>query len=92
MPTDKERIEVKAIEILRNTPDGVRYSDLKNKIKENLPDVNINHIRGTIWNLYATKPNDVYKAGRGLFRHVIFRESQVTSQEKIELHPAPRRR
>ena len=56
MPTYKERIEAKAIEILRNNPDGVRYSKLINEIKASLPDANVNHIRGTIWNLDVTRP------------------------------------
>jgi hypothetical protein len=91
MPTYKERIEAKAIEILRNNPDGVRYSDLKNEIKAGLPDANINHIRGTIWDLDVTRPKDVYKAGRGLFRHVSFRESQLFPQEGVHNHPFPKR-
>lgn len=91
MPTYKERIEAKAIEILRNNPDGVRYSNLINEIKASLPDANVNHIRGTIWNLDITKPKDVYKAGRGLFRHVSFRESQITPQEEVLLHPSLKR-
>jgi hypothetical protein len=87
MPTYKERIEAKAIEILKNTPEGVHYSDLKNKIKASLPDANVNHIRGTIWNLDVTKPKEIYKAGRGLFRHVSFRESQANLQPTS--HPQP---
>jgi hypothetical protein len=33
MPTYKERIEAKAIDILRTNPDGVRYSNLVKQIK-----------------------------------------------------------
>ena len=76
MPTYKERIEAKAIEILRSNPNGVRYSNLVKQIKDSLPDANINHIRGTIWDLDATRAAEVYKAGRGLFRHVVFKETQ----------------
>ena len=92
MPTYKERIESQALEILKNSPEGVRYSELKNRIKASLPDANINHIRGTIWNLDVTKPKDVYKAGRGLFRHVSFRESQVPPQEIVPIHPVTPKR
>ena len=55
MRTYKERIEEKAIEILKASPDGVRYSNLIKQIKDSLPDANVNHIRGTIWNLDATQ-------------------------------------
>lgn len=91
MATYKERIEAKAIEILKSNPNGVHYSDLKNQIKASLPDANINHIRGTIWNLDVTKPKEIYKAGRGLFRHVSFRETQVIPQEAVPAQPTLRR-
>lgn len=91
MATYKERIEAKAIEILKNSPDGVRYSELIKEIKASLPDANVNHIRGTIWDLDVTKPKDVYKAGRGLFRHVSFRESHVPSLEEAHLPPSLKR-
>ncbi|HSV49804.1 MAG TPA: hypothetical protein VLH35_05765 [Candidatus Acidoferrales bacterium] len=81
MPTFRERIETKAIEILRSNPDGVRYSNLIKQIKDSLPDTNVNHIRGTIWNLDVTRSTEVYKAGRGLFRHVLFKGAQNPSEE-----------
>jgi len=88
MPTRKEQIQSKAIEILRNDPQGVRYSQLLAMIKESFPDISSNTIRGTIWNLDVTVPNEVYKADRGLFRHISFREAQViapqTPPETIE--------
>jgi len=83
MPTKKARIQSKAIEILRNNPQGVRYSQLVNMIKESLPDIPINTIHGIVWNLEVTIPNDVYKADKGLFRHTFFRETQVSSEEVI---------
>ncbi len=91
MPTRtyKERIEEKAIEILKNSPEGVRYSNLIRQIKNSLPDANVNHIRGTIWNLDSTKPSEVYKAGRGLFRHVSFKEKQNTATSESQLHIVP---
>jgi hypothetical protein len=84
MPTRKEQIQSKAIEILRNNPQGVRYSQLLDMIKESFPDISSNTIRGTIWNLDVTVPNEVYKADRGLFRHISFREAQVASQTPSE--------
>jgi len=88
MPTRREQIQSKAIEILRNTPQGVRYSQLIDLIKESFPDIPSNTIRGTIWNLDVTISNEVYKADRGLFRHISFREAQVsaaqTASESVE--------
>src|SRR4030066_1754901 len=88
MTTRRELIQAKAIEILKNNPQGIRYSQLINKIKESLTDVPINTIHGTVWNLGATRPEEVYKAGRGLFRHVSFRETQITPHEcDTSVHP-----
>jgi hypothetical protein len=80
MPTRRERIQSQAIEILRNNPQGVRYSRLLSLIKERLPEISSNTIRGTIWNLDVTIPKEIYKADRGLFRYVSFRETQVISE------------
>lgn len=82
-PTKKEQIKAKATEILRNNPQGVRYSQLVNAIKESLSDIPVNTIHGTIWNLDVTLPSEVYKADRGLFRHISFKEALVTSEEVI---------
>ena len=81
MTTKTELIQVKAIEILKSAPQGIRTSQLINAIKENLPDVHPKTINGTIWKLPATRPEEVYKPSRGLFRHVSFREIQITLHE-----------
>lgn len=64
MPTRKQKIILRAIEILRNNPQGVRYSDLASEINKSFPDIPFNTIEGTIWNLGVREPNDVYKAAR----------------------------
>ena len=81
MPTREELIRARAIEILRNYPQGMRYSKLANEIKQQLPTMPIKTIYSAMWNLEVEVPNEVYKAGRGLFRHISFREMQVTGQE-----------
>ena len=91
MPTYKERIEAKTIEILRSNPNGVRYSNLIRQIKDSLPDTNVNHISGTIWDLDATRPTEVYKAGRGLFRHVFFKKTQNQIDQSPSPHPSNKR-
>jgi len=88
MPTRREQIQSKAIEILRNSPQGVRYSQLLDMIKDSLPNISSNTIRGTIWNLDVTVPNQIYKADRGLFRHTSFRETQVFSEEPTPPTPS----
>lgn len=85
MPNFKEQIEAKALEILRSNPNGVRYSVLLKEIKQSLPTANFNHIRGTIYNLDAKKPSEVYKPGRGIFRHTSFRENQTITEENVHV-------
>lgn len=82
MATRREKIISKAIEELKPNPNGVHYSDLARKIQEELPNIPINTINGTIWNLETHVPNEVYKPARGLFRHIIFREEEISEEEQ----------
>lgn len=87
MITKKEQIRFKAIEILKNNPIGVRYSELVNSIKQNLPDMPINTINTSIWNIDAIMPNEIYKHDRGLFRHISFKETQDTERDFYKKPP-----
>ncbi|MEO0116668.1 MAG: hypothetical protein ABIK97_03885 [candidate division WOR-3 bacterium] len=86
MPTRKEEIITKAIEILKSNPNGLRYSELVNQIKQAFPEIPKNTIQGTIWNLERRLPNEVYKPVRGLFRLLAFREKEI----KEEKAPPPK--
>jgi len=86
MPTSREKIISKAIELLGQNPSGTRYSDLVRRIHEEFPDIPVNTIHGTVWNLDTRVPEKVYKPARGLFRHTQFREEGVSEEELI---PSP---
>ena len=75
MATKTELIQAKAIEILKNSPQGIRTSQLINAIQDALPDAHPKTINGTVWKLPTTRPKEVYKPSRGLFRHTSFRET-----------------
>ena len=75
MATKTELIQAKAIELLKAAPQGIHTSQLVNAIQESLPDMHPKTINGTVWKLPTTKPEDVYKPTRGLFRHMSFRET-----------------
>ena len=77
MTTRRETITSKVIEILKANSNGVRYSDLVRKIHEEFPQIPVNTIHGTVWDLDTRRPQEVYKPARGLFRHASFRELQV---------------
>jgi len=85
MSTKREQIISKVIEILKQNPQGVRYSEIVKRVKELLPEIPVNTIHGTVWDLDVQKSNEVYKADRGLFRHVSFRGKEEVV--KIPLQP-----
>lgn len=80
MASRTESIILKAAEILKIQPDGIRYSDLVRKLHEEFPDYPVNTIHGTVWNLEVRAPNLVYKPVRGMYRHIKFGE--VTEKPK----------
>ena len=82
MATKKEKIVSKAIEVLKLNSNGVRYSDLVRKIQEEIPDIPVNTIHGTVWNLETRAPTEIYKPARGLFRHIKFREEEIGEEER----------
>ena len=82
MATRREKIIGKALEIIQSNPTGIRYSNLVRKIHEELPEIPINTIQGTVWNLETRVQNQVYKPARGLFRHVSFREKEISEEEQ----------
>jgi len=81
MATRREKIIAKAIEILKSSPNGVRYSDLVRKISEEFSEIPVNTIHGTVWNLETRVPAEIYKPARGLFRHLTFRE-EISEEKK----------
>lgn len=81
MATKGEQIRSKAIALLKNNPQGIRYSQLVAMIKESLPDITINTVHGQLWDLDKRQSKEVYKVERGLFRHISFKENQVISEE-----------
>jgi len=79
--TNKEKITKKAVELLEQKREGIRYSVLARTIADAFPEIPPNTINGTVWNIEAKHPQFVYKPARGLFRHVKYRdvESQVAT-------------
>ncbi|MBI3016339.1 MAG: hypothetical protein HYY65_15040 [Candidatus Tectomicrobia bacterium] len=74
--TNKEQILGKAVELLKRTPHGIRYSDLVRRVQEALPKIPVNTIHGYLWRLEVLLPNEAYKPARGMYLHMHFREGQ----------------
>lgn len=85
MVTKRERIITKAVEIIKDMPEGIHYAELVRKIQEEFADIPVNTIHGTIWNLDSREPHEVYKPARGLFRHTSFREKEIEIPITIEI-------
>lgn len=64
----REKIE----EILKQNPQGLRFSDVMKRVKISLPDSNINTIDGQLWRLF-TQQKRIYRPERGLYRHSSFK-------------------
>ncbi|MEJ5166678.1 MAG: hypothetical protein WHV67_06590 [Thermoanaerobaculia bacterium] len=80
MPTKKGKIIGKAMEILKASPDGIRYSDLVRKIHEEFPDFPVNTIHGSLWEFKTHLPKEIYQPARGLYRHVQFKKEGIEEE------------
>lgn len=89
--TKKDRITLKAKEILGATPAGVRFSDLVARLQKEFPDDPHGTITGTVWNLDARFSQEIYKPSRGLFRLTKFKtEPSPSAPEPLpETTPEP---
>ena len=80
--TRREEIDRKAVEILKSTPNGIRYSELVKRIKTEFPSIPIGTIKGTVLKLNVRLPKEIYKPDRGLFRYAGFREEELIEKEQ----------
>jgi hypothetical protein len=62
-----EQIRNLAVELIKETPQGIRYTELRNKILQRFPDTPSNTINGSIWDLEIKRPEAVSKPSRGLY-------------------------
>lgn len=73
-------------EIVLAHPGGIRYAALAKKVAAQTPETPPNTIRGAIWNLEESFPNEVAKPTRGLFVPVASSEGEtldIGSTEQI---------
>lgn len=90
MPTQREKIIKKAYEILENQPNGIRYADLIRKISEELPEVKINTIHGTVWEFKQKidkgQIKDVLRPEKGLYIFKkYFKEGEIKDEARKEI-------
>ena len=67
------RINAKALELLEQNPDGVRWTDMLKEIQRSEPALHPKTINGCVWKLVKKFPDKVYKPEKGLFRSVKYK-------------------
>ena len=75
--TKRERITLKSKEILAENPEGIKFSELVNRLRESFTGEAQGNITGSIWNLDTRFPDEIYKPARGLFRLIKFNKEEV---------------
>ena len=83
-----QRILTKALELLEQYPDGLRYSELKAKILPTDADFMPNTITGCLGNLVSKFPDKVYKPSKGLYCLLKYKPPE-TEYEYIDTPPTP---
>jgi hypothetical protein len=81
----REQIRQKAIEILKENPNGLRWTELLKRLQAAFPLVPWNTIQGNTWNLDTISPNEVYKPARGHWRHASFKDLPLAEPPKMEI-------
>lgn len=81
--TKKERITLKAKEILAESPNGIRFSELINRLRESFPDEAYGNLTGSTWNLDTRFPDEIGKPSRGLFRLTKFMAEEAVPAPEI---------
>jgi hypothetical protein len=62
------RINAKALELLEENPQGIRWTDLISEIKKSFPNYHPKTINGCVWKLVERFPENVYKPSKGIFK------------------------
>lgn len=62
------RINAKALELLENHPEGIRWSELVSKIMASDNSFHPKTVNGCVWKLVKQFPDKVCKPSKGLFR------------------------
>jgi len=73
-----QQIRERAIEIVRQSPNGIRFSDIVRRILQESPETSKNTIIGSIWDLDRRFPDSVHKPIKGVFQPIAEGSSPLT--------------
>jgi len=83
MTTQGNLIRNKAVELVKNNPRGLRYSELMRELHNIFTDVPPKSIPASVWNLDVTRSKEIYKPTRGLFKYRLSEEEEISQVEKL---------
>ncbi|MFZ2193278.1 MAG: hypothetical protein WAV31_03465 [Candidatus Moraniibacteriota bacterium] len=69
-------INAMALELLRQHPEGLHWSELISEIKTSNANFHPKTINGCVWKLVEKFPNEVYKPSKGLFRLLKYKSTK----------------
>lgn len=61
-------------DLLEKHPEGMRWTDLNNKVKETNSKFHPKTVNGCVWKLIEKYPDRVYKTKDGLFRLIKYKK------------------
>jgi len=82
MPSKRELIRNKAVELIKASPKGLRYSEMMTELTKYFPDTPRNTIDGSSWDIHITRSKEVHKPARGLFKYRFPDEEEISEIEK----------
>ena len=82
MATKQELIRNKAVELLKDNAQGLRYYELAEELIKYFPDTPENTVYSSVWNIHTTRSKEVYKPARGLFKYRFSDEEEISEIEK----------
>lgn len=62
------QIYEKVLELLEESCEGVRWTDLLKRVGESNPEFHPKTVNGCVWRLMEKYPDRVYKPSKGVFR------------------------
>ena len=71
------RINAKALDLLEQHPEGLRWSELLSKIKASDHNFHPKTVNGCVWKLVQRFPDKVYKPSKGLSRLLKYKSAEA---------------
>jgi DNA-binding IclR family transcriptional regulator len=76
-PNITTRIYAKALELLEQQPEGLRFTQLRSAIEASDSSFHPKTVNGCVWKLVSRFPDKVYKPSTGLFRLLKYKSADA---------------